>query len=158
LVYIFYSSIFWDTRRWIKSKSTIRSIPTHHRQNPTEIKTTLLCPCRDSNPGHSVLSMVIVLTELSGMLQSYKVRHKFGTSQHMQQACQVPCSALQNYVCIWFVSSALCSFISWGCWQQNCTPQKRKELSWRQAAPWSQGFDPVGITDFRLHASVNRCA
>jgi len=26
LVYIFYSSIFWDTRRWIKSKSTIRSI------------------------------------------------------------------------------------------------------------------------------------
>jgi hypothetical protein len=27
---------FWDTRRWIKSKSTIRSIPTHHRQNPTE--------------------------------------------------------------------------------------------------------------------------
>jgi hypothetical protein len=27
LVYIFYSSIFWDTRRWIKSKSTIRSIP-----------------------------------------------------------------------------------------------------------------------------------
>jgi len=24
LVYIFYSSIFWDTRRWIKSKSTIR--------------------------------------------------------------------------------------------------------------------------------------
>jgi hypothetical protein len=25
LVYIFYSSIFWDTRRWIKSKSTIRS-------------------------------------------------------------------------------------------------------------------------------------
>jgi len=36
LVYIFYSSIFWDTRRWIKSKSTIRSIPTHHRQNPTE--------------------------------------------------------------------------------------------------------------------------
>jgi hypothetical protein len=34
----FYSSIFFcDTRRWIKSKSTIRSIPTHHRQNPTEI-------------------------------------------------------------------------------------------------------------------------
>jgi hypothetical protein len=31
------SSISWDTRRWIKSKSTIRSIPTHHRQNPTEI-------------------------------------------------------------------------------------------------------------------------
>jgi len=27
---------FWDTRRWIKSKSTIRSILTHHRQNPTE--------------------------------------------------------------------------------------------------------------------------
>jgi len=27
LVYIFYSSIFWDTRRWIKSKSTIRSKP-----------------------------------------------------------------------------------------------------------------------------------
>jgi hypothetical protein len=26
LVYTFYSSIFWDTRRWIKSKSTIRSI------------------------------------------------------------------------------------------------------------------------------------
>jgi hypothetical protein len=26
LVYIFYSSIFWDTRRWIKSKSTIRSL------------------------------------------------------------------------------------------------------------------------------------
>jgi hypothetical protein len=25
----------WDTRRWIKSKSTIRSILTHHRQNPT---------------------------------------------------------------------------------------------------------------------------
>jgi hypothetical protein len=39
---IFYSSIFWDTRRWIKSKSTIRSIPTHHRQNPTEINTKLL--------------------------------------------------------------------------------------------------------------------
>jgi len=37
LVYIFYSSIFWDTRRWIKSKSTIHSIPTHHRQNHTEI-------------------------------------------------------------------------------------------------------------------------
>jgi hypothetical protein len=37
LVNIFNSSIFWDTRRWIKSKSTIRSIPTHHRQNPTEI-------------------------------------------------------------------------------------------------------------------------
>jgi hypothetical protein len=29
---------FWDTRRWIKSKSTIRSILTHHRQNPTEIR------------------------------------------------------------------------------------------------------------------------
>jgi hypothetical protein len=26
LVYIFNSSIFWDTRRWIKSKSTIRSL------------------------------------------------------------------------------------------------------------------------------------
>jgi hypothetical protein len=37
---IFNSSIlfvFWDTRRWIKSKSTIRSTLTHHRQNPTEI-------------------------------------------------------------------------------------------------------------------------
>jgi len=29
LVYIFYSSIFWDTRWWIKSKSTIRSILAH---------------------------------------------------------------------------------------------------------------------------------
>jgi hypothetical protein len=40
-VYIFNSSIlfvFWDTRRWIKSKSTIRSKLTHHRQNPTETK------------------------------------------------------------------------------------------------------------------------
>jgi hypothetical protein len=36
-IYIFNSSIFWDTRRWIKSKNTIRSILTHHRQNPTEI-------------------------------------------------------------------------------------------------------------------------
>jgi hypothetical protein len=39
-IYIFNSSIlfvFSDTRRWIKSKSTIRSILTHHRQNPTEI-------------------------------------------------------------------------------------------------------------------------
>jgi len=26
-----------DTRRWIKTISTIRSILTHHRQNPTEI-------------------------------------------------------------------------------------------------------------------------
>jgi hypothetical protein len=26
-----------NTNGWIKSKSTIRSIPTHHRQNPTEI-------------------------------------------------------------------------------------------------------------------------
>jgi hypothetical protein len=30
------------TRRWIKSKSTIRSIPTHHRQNPTEITWCLV--------------------------------------------------------------------------------------------------------------------
>jgi hypothetical protein len=38
LVYIFLiPQFFWDTRRWIKSKSTIPSIPTHHRQNPTEI-------------------------------------------------------------------------------------------------------------------------
>jgi hypothetical protein len=27
----------WDTRLWIKSKNTIRSILIHHRQNPTEI-------------------------------------------------------------------------------------------------------------------------
>jgi hypothetical protein len=33
----FIPQFFWDTRRWIKSKSTIRSIPTHHRQNSTEI-------------------------------------------------------------------------------------------------------------------------
>jgi hypothetical protein len=32
---------FLDTRRWIKSKSTIRSILTHHRQNPTEINHAL---------------------------------------------------------------------------------------------------------------------
>jgi hypothetical protein len=36
-IYIPKKQFFWDTRRWIKSKSTIRSIPTHHRQNPTEI-------------------------------------------------------------------------------------------------------------------------
>jgi len=30
----FYSSIFWDTRRWIKSKSTIRSIPDHPARSP----------------------------------------------------------------------------------------------------------------------------
>jgi hypothetical protein len=42
-MYIFIPQFFWDTRRWIKSKSTIRSIPTHHRQNPTEIiKSSLL--------------------------------------------------------------------------------------------------------------------
>jgi hypothetical protein len=41
-------SIFWDTRRWIKSKSTIRSILTHHRQNPTEIILSLCCSL--SNP------------------------------------------------------------------------------------------------------------
>jgi hypothetical protein len=28
----------WDTRRWIKSKNTIRLILMHHRQNPTEIQ------------------------------------------------------------------------------------------------------------------------
>jgi hypothetical protein len=27
----------WDTRRWIKSKNTIRSILMHHRQNPTKM-------------------------------------------------------------------------------------------------------------------------
>jgi hypothetical protein len=41
-IYIFIPQFFfWDTRRWIKSKSTIRSIPTHHRQNPTEIINNL---------------------------------------------------------------------------------------------------------------------
>jgi hypothetical protein len=46
-VYCDISSIFliqfsWDTRRLIKSKSTIRSILTHHRQNPTEITPSML--------------------------------------------------------------------------------------------------------------------
>jgi hypothetical protein len=27
----------WDTRRWIKSKNTIRLILIHHRQNPTKM-------------------------------------------------------------------------------------------------------------------------
>jgi hypothetical protein len=41
LVYIFNSSIFWDTRRWMKSKSTIRKIYMFH------INTS--CKLNDSN-------------------------------------------------------------------------------------------------------------
>jgi hypothetical protein len=46
----------WDTRRWIKSKSKIRSILTHHRQNPTEI---IYC------------SLISVRTELHRFLRKY---------------------------------------------------------------------------------------
>jgi hypothetical protein len=41
IIFNFYNFVCsWDTRRWIKSKSTIRLILTHHSQNPTKMTAT----------------------------------------------------------------------------------------------------------------------